>query len=118
MTTDHANDPWVSPPDDPAEAATRRRVGLLARVALVLALAGCAVGFTGPIERVTPRWFVALAALAVALLIAIFCVRHGAKHEHERGRGVAILTIVVCLGAGSFLLAAPYFVTRLPGLRR
>lgn len=91
--------------DPGPEPGTRARgtAGVIAWVALALALVGGVTGVTAPGERMTTRLGLALGLLGVALVLAVATLRHGARQAHERGRTAAIAAILVVLAAGSIV---------------
>ena len=94
MTTDRRDE------SDAAGERARDRVGVLAWVALAVSVVGLPLGVTAPPDSLTSRHYVALAVTALGFAGAALCLRHGARHEHERGRAVAILAVLVALLAG------------------
>ena len=85
--------------DDEASpgAAGRRAVSAAAPVAFVLSLAGAVAG-------IADLDAVGLALMAAGVVTGIWCLWHGARHAHERGRAFAVLAVVVGLLFGSLLL--------------
>lgn len=114
MTTDR----WDEPDEaSVAEGRTRAAVGRVARVALAVSLAGGVIGAAAPTDRTTPQHYVALAVAAAGFAAALLCLRHGARHEHERGRAFAVVAIVLAVAAVPVTLAGQYSRAR-PGVVR
>lgn len=87
------------PRQNPGEPM-RRVVGIVAVVALVEALAGAVVVLTALDlgDRDGARLGVGVALVGMGLAKAVGSLWHGARHHHERGRGVAIATVLVAVG--------------------
>jgi hypothetical protein len=84
------------------ETVELQRVGLVARTALVLVVAGAAVGLPSPDDHATGRTWLSFFLLVAGVASAAWCLWHGARHFHERGRrpaavavGVGILAILL-----------------------
>lgn len=86
----------------------RTVVGATAALCVAAVLAGIVMLVTSG-ER-EPRWWAGWVLVALALVVAVGCLRHGARHEHERGRGPAIAAVILALPA--FILGTHAAVTR------
>ena len=90
------------------EKRARVAVGTVARVAAAATVAGVAL-VVATAER-SPLWLLGWALLLFAVLAAIGCLRHGRRHDHERGRAFAAVALVV---SGPALFLSTYgMVTR------
>ena len=96
MTTD----PWDAAPGDAAGAP--QAVGIVAWSAVGEAAAGAVLATTAPDEGAL--FLVGMLLMGGAILSGAFCLWHGFAHHHERGRGAALLALVVGVAVGSFLL--------------
>ncbi|HEU0130611.1 MAG TPA: hypothetical protein VFQ85_06430 [Mycobacteriales bacterium] len=96
-------DPFL-PPD--TEASGRRVVGVVAWAGLAVGVAAFVLTL---VSHRTPGTLARDAVTdAVALAVAVGCLRHGARHEHERGRAAAIATVVLALVTLTMVAAAVY----------
>lgn len=88
-----------------------------ARVALVLT-AGSLLAATAPLDRTTPALLGGLVLDLAGLGTAAFCLWHGARNTHERGRAFAVVALFDGLCGAAFAMAGPYYRTRFPGITR
>jgi hypothetical protein len=93
-------------------------VGVAARVALVLTVAGSLLAATAPLDRTTPALLGGLALDLAGLGTAACCLWHGARNAHERGRAFAVAALFAGLCGAAFAMAGPYFRTRFPEITR
>lgn len=101
MSPDTSEKPMAAARRGPnGEAAARALVRVLAIGALLGAIVGDALLLS--LHRLSPGWWAASAGLLVVCVVAAWCVWHGSRHEHERGRAFAIAALLVGL---------PVFVT-------
>ena len=100
------------------DAAVRREVQIAAWLSLLAAAVGSVVAINGRMTYHDGRAWLGTALAAAAGLVAVFCVRHGYRHEHERGRAVAILAVIVALAGlvvvGSDVVVDVRFYSRDP----
>lgn len=98
MTYDSSAPPIAAGRRGPeGESAARSLVRVLAVGALLGAVAGVAVLVS--IQHLAPRWWAAWTGLLAVCVVAAGCVRHGVRHEHERGRAFAIVALVIAVPA-------------------
>lgn len=90
------------------EKRARVAVGTLARVAAAAAVAG-AVLMLATDER-TPLWLLGWALVLFSVVAAIGCLRHGRRHDHERGRAFAAVALIA--GGVALFLSTHSMVTR------
>jgi hypothetical protein len=105
-------DPYA-PPADPAEARGRVLARAAAWAALLLAVAAAVVGLPDAGRVLTARATAGLVLSGLALMAGVGSIRHGIRHEHERGRraaGFAVFgagMVLVLLLASRFGIVAP-----------
>lgn len=93
---------------DPAEARGRVLARAAAWAALLLAVAAAVLGVPGAERELTGRAWAGIVLALLALLCGAVSIRHGSRHEHERGRlvaGVAVFAAGVVL---PFILAVRF----------
>ena len=100
------------------EATARRGVQVAAYVALVAAVVGTVVAINGRMTYHDGRAWLGSGLFFAAGLVAVFCIRHGHRHDHERGRSVALVAVLVALlgviVVGSDVVAEIRFYSRNP----
>jgi cytochrome bd-type quinol oxidase subunit 2 len=85
---------------DPAETRGRAVAGAAAWAAMLLAIAAGVAGLPDAGRELTGRAWAGIVLALLALLCGVGSIRHGSRHEHERGRlaaGVAVFVAGVVL---------------------
>lgn len=106
------HDPWATQRNPGAGA--RAAMTVVAWSALAFVLVGAVVAYSGAGRlEAPPEFYVGLGLVAVGLLEAALVVWHGVRHAHERGRRVAVATILVGL-----VIAMPLLLRLNEAIRR